>query len=169
LLAAARDAHRCVAGQRWRWDGVEFAVLAPAADDYARALRPNAMSCVLRIAGGGRSVLLTGDIERDQEAALVVAYGAALQSDVLVAPHHGSKTSSSAPFLDAVRPSIAVFQAGYRNRFGHPAEEVLGRYRERGIAIVASPACGAWQWRADAAAEGACERAASRRYWHHRP
>ena len=66
--------------------------------------------------------------------------------------------------------AIAVFQAGYRNRFGHPAPEVLERYRERGIAIVASPACGAWQWRADgAAATAACERDAARRYWHHRP
>jgi competence protein ComEC len=167
LLEAVRDPQRCVAGQRWRWDGVDFAVLAPGADDYARTLRPNAMSCVLRVAGGGRSVLLTGDIERDQEAALVVAHGAALQSDVLVAPHHGSKTSSSARFLDAVRPKIAVFQAGYRNRFGHPAEEVLDRYRERGIAIVASPACGAWQWRADGATGGACQREIARRYWHH--
>ena len=167
LLGAVRDPQRCVAGQRWRWDGVEFAVLAPPADDYARALRPNAMSCVLRVAGGGRSVLLTGDIEREQEAALVAAQGDALRTDVLIAPHHGSKTSSSAPFLDAVRPRIAVFQAGYRNRFGHPAEEVLDRYRERGIAIVASPACGAWQWPADGAAAGTCERDVGRRYWHH--
>jgi len=167
LFEAAHDAHRCVAGQRWRWDGVDFTVLAPGAGDYERTLRPNAMSCVLRVAGGGRSVLLTGDIEREQEAALVVAHGAALQSDVLVVPHHGSKTSSTAPFLDAVRPTIAVFQAGYRNRFGHPAEEVLDRYRERGIAIVASPACGAWQWRADGAAAGDCQREVARRYWHH--
>jgi competence protein ComEC len=167
LLAAAHDPQRCVAGQRWRWDGVDFAVLAPAADDYARALRPNAMSCVLRVAGGGRSVLLTGDIEREQESALVAAHGDGLRTDVLIAPHHGSKTSSSAPFLDAVRPKTAVFQAGYRNRFGHPAEEVLDRYRERGIAIVASPACGAWQWRADGDGAGACERDTGRRYWHH--
>ena len=168
LLELARDPQRCVAGQRWRWDGVEFAVLAPGADDYDRALRPNAMSCVLRVAGGGRSVLLTGDIERDQEAALVVAQGAALQSDVLVAPHHGSKTSSSAPFLDAVRPKIAVFQAGYRNRFGHPAPDVLERYLERGIAVHASPDCGAWHGPTPTAPLGACERDLARRYWHHR-
>jgi competence protein ComEC len=167
LLDVARGAHRCVAGQRWRWDGVDFAVLAPAADDYERTLRPNAMSCVVRVAGGGRSVLLTGDIEREQEATLLAVHGAALRSDVLVAPHHGSKTSSTAPFLDAVRPTIAVFQAGYRNRFGHPAEEVLDRYRERGIAIVASPACGAWQWRTDGAEAGTCQRDIARRYWHH--
>ena len=112
-------------------------------------------------------MLLTGDIERDQESALVVA-GAALRSDVLVAPHHGSRTSSSAAFIDAVHPRIAVFQAGYRNRFGHPAPDVVERYRERGIAIVATAACGAWQWRADGAADGSCERDVARRYWHHR-
>ena len=94
-------------------------------------------------------MLLTGDIEREQEAALVAGLGDALRSDVLVVPHHGSKTSSSAPFLDAVRPSVAVVQAGYRNRFGHPAAEVLAP--ERGIAIVVGATCGAWQWRSDSA------------------
>jgi competence protein ComEC len=122
------------------------------------------MSCVIRVAGRERSVLLTGDVERDQEAQLVAAYGTALRSDVLIVPHHGSKTSSSAPFLDAVRPSVAVVQAGYRNRFGHPADEVLARYRERGIEVFGSPACGAWHWPADG--DAACERERHRRYWH---
>ncbi len=168
LLEVARRSYRCEAGQRWNWDGVDFAVLHPLPGDYERKLRSNAMSCVLRVSGGGRSVLLTGDIEREQEAALVQSQGDAVRSDALVVPHHGSKTSSSAPFLDAVRPSVAVFQAGYRNRFGHPAAEVLARYRARGIRIVASPACGAWQWRADGPTQGTCERVAMRRYWQHR-
>ncbi|MEP7301674.1 MAG: DNA internalization-related competence protein ComEC/Rec2 [Caldimonas sp.] len=166
ILDAARRASRCVAGQRWRWDGVDFAVLRPAADDYQRKLKSNAMSCVIRVSGGGRSALLTGDMEREQEALLVAEFGDGLQSDVLIAPHHGSKTSSSAIFLDAVRPKVAVFQAGYRNRFGHPAAEVLQRYRERGIGIVASPSCGAWQWRAGEPAGARCERERVRRYWH---
>ena len=85
---------------------------------------------------------------------------------MLIAPHHGSRTSSSAIFLDAVAPKIAVFQAGYRNRFGHPAADVLERYRTRGIAIVASPACGAWQWTAGGPPSGECERDLARRYWH---
>jgi len=116
------------------------------------------------VAGRERSALLTGDVERDQEALLVAEHGGGLKSDVLIVPHHGSKTSSSAAFLDAVRPAVAVVQAGYRNRFGHPAEEVLARYRERGIAVVASPACGAWRWPADG--DATCERDRARRYWH---
>ncbi|MGZ5203376.1 MAG: ComEC/Rec2 family competence protein, partial [Caldimonas sp.] len=157
---------RCAAGQRWRWDGVDFAVLRPAAADYERSLKPNAMSCVIRVAGRGRSALLTGDIEREQEAWLVAEHGAGLASDVLIVPHHGSRTSSSAAFLDAVAPKVAVFQDGYRNRFGHPVADVLERYRERGVAMVASPGCGAWQWLAGGAPGGSCYREAARRYWH---
>lgn len=167
LHGTARRSWRCEAGQHWDWDGVSFDVLRPAAADYDRHLKSNAMSCVLRIAGAGRSALLTGDIERDQEALLVAEHGDALRSDMLLAPHHGSRTSSSAAFLDAVKPAVAVFQAGYRNRFGHPADDVLERYRQRRIAIVASPTCGAWQWLADQALPGSCERRIRRRYWHH--
>jgi competence protein ComEC len=166
IPTAAKQAMRCEAGQVWRWDGVDFAVLRPLPDDYARTLKSNAMSCVLRISGGGRSALLVGDIEREQEGLLVAAYGSGLRSDVLVVPHHGSRTSSSVGFIEAVRPKIAVFQAGYRNRFGHPAADVVERYRGRGVAIVASPACGAWQWIAAGPVEGRCERDIGRRYWH---
>ena len=166
ILAAAKRASRCEAGQRWTWDGVDFVVLRPAPEDYNRKLKTNAMSCVVRVSGAGRSALLTGDIEREQEALLVAEHGPALRSDVLIAPHHGSRTSSSPVFLDAVAPKIAVFQAGYRNRFGHPAPDVLERYRERGIAIVASPACGAWQWLASGPVAGSCERETARHYWH---
>lgn len=88
---------------------------------------------------------------------------------MLIAPHHGSRTSSTGAFLDAAHPAVAVFQAGYRNRFGHPAADVLERYRERGIRPLASPACGAWRWEAAGSPEGVCQRDAAQRYWHHRP
>jgi competence protein ComEC len=113
---------------------------------------------------------LTGDIEARSEIELVQRDASALLSDVLIVPHHGSRTSSTPAFLDAVQPREAVFQAGYRNRFGHPAADVVARYRERGIALRASPACGAYLWPGDSpGAEGICQRDAARRYWHHRP
>ena len=166
LLALSKAPRRCETGQSWVWGGVRFELLRPPPSDYERAMKTNAMSCVLRMAGAEASALLTGDIEHDQEAALVDSLGAALKSDVLIVPHHGSKTSSSPTFLDAVRPSVAVFRAGYRNRFGHPAPEVLARYRDRGIAVLASPACGAWT--VSSIGAGTCERERRRRYWHHR-
>ena len=93
-----------------------------------------------------------------------------LRSSVLVVPHHGSKTSSSAEFLDATAPSVAVLQAGYRNRFGHPEPTVMARYVERGIEVRRSAACGAWLWSsAGAAAAAHCTRDDAARYWHHRP
>jgi competence protein ComEC len=168
LLALAKDPSRCHAGQSWQWDGVRFDVLQPDAIAYDAGLKSNAMSCVLRVSSErSGSLLLTGDIEREQEAALVAALGDALRSDLLVVPHHGSKTSSTGPFLDAARPRVAVFQSGYRNRFGHPAPEVLARYTERHITVFASPSCGAWSWPAGVAGQGVCQRDAARRYWHH--
>jgi competence protein ComEC len=91
-----------------------------------------------------------------------------LRADVLLVPHHGSKTSSSEGFLDAVRPSIALVQAGYRNRFGHPAAPVLARYRQRGIAVIDSPHYGAAGWSSAQPAQVSCQREAAPRYWHHR-
>jgi competence protein ComEC len=168
LLSVAPAPTRCVAGQAWDWDGVRFEVLQPPPSAYDRVLKSNAMSCVLKVESDATgSALLTGDIERDQEAWLVAESPRRLRSDVLVVPHHGSKTSSTPRFLDAVQPRIAVFQAGHRNRFGHPAPEVVARYRARGIAVVASPACGAWRWPGGAEGQGVCQRDAGRRYWHH--
>ena len=126
----------CQAGQLWRWDGVDFQVLHPVADDYARALKTNAMSCVLRIEAGGQSMLLTGDIEAREESSLVSGAPTAIRSVVLLVPHHGSRTSSTTEFIDAVAPRLAVISAGYRNRFGHPRADIEARYRARDIDIA---------------------------------
>ncbi len=166
-LQAVRRATRCAAGQRWQWDGVDFQVLHPLAADYDAGNKSNAMSCVLRISNGARTALLVGDIEQAQEARLVAA-GAELRADVLLVPHHGSKTSSTAAFLDAVQPAFAIAQAGYRNRFGHPAPPVLERYRERGIEVIDSPHCGAALWASARPGQVACQRQLQSRYWHHR-
>lgn len=162
---------RCEAGQHWQWDGVSFLVLHPLAEDYARpGLKANALSCVLRVTdAAGRSLLLTGDIEAEQEQRLVLGDAAALRSSVLVVPHHGSQTSSSSGFLDAVAPQWAVLQAGYRNRYGHPAPSVLARYAEHGIPVIRSDDCGAWRWQSgDTETSPRCERDVAARYWHHR-
>lgn len=168
-LQALRPAQRCVAGQHWLWDGVAFDVLHPTAQDYDTPAKPNALSCVLRISNGHRSVLLAGDIEQPQEARLVKD-GANIKADVLLVPHHGSKTSSSAAFLDAVAPQWAIVQSGYRNRFGHPAGVVMARYQERGIAVVDSPHCGAFTWQSVGGLENepSCQRLQARHYWQHR-
>jgi competence protein ComEC len=169
VLVAGRtgESLRCEAGQRWEWDGVAFEVLAPRAAQYGRERKPNALSCVLRVQdAAGRSALLAGDIEAAQEAALVERLGERLRSTMLLVPHHGSRTSSSEAFVDAVAPQVAVVQAGYRSRFGHPATEVVARYQSRGIVLVRNDRCGAWTWH-DGASE--CARDARRRYWHWRP
>jgi competence protein ComEC len=171
-LQAIRASTRCLAGHAWEWDGVRFEVLHPRASDYAVPGKPNTLSCVLRIANGAQAALLAGDIEQAQEArlaALAAGLGAApLRADVLLVPHHGSRTSSTPVFLDAVQPRIALLQAGYRNRFGHPAPVVLQRLRERGVQVVDSPRCGAAHWRSDAPGEVRCERLLAPRYWLHR-
>ncbi|MEP6965695.1 MAG: DNA internalization-related competence protein ComEC/Rec2, partial [Polaromonas sp.] len=117
-LQALRKSVRCVAGQHWDWDGVAFDVLHPAAADYEQANKSNAMSCVLRVSSGAQTALLVGDLEAPQELRLLASVPELLKAGVLLAPHHGSKTSSSAAFLDAVQPQLALVQAGYRNRFG---------------------------------------------------
>ncbi|HUG23895.1 DNA internalization-related competence protein ComEC/Rec2 [Piscinibacter sp.] len=168
LLPLVPNRTRCTAGQAWQWDGVRFEVLHPPGPAYGRARKPNAISCVVRVSSPATgSVLLAGDIERAQEAWLVAHAADALRSDVLLVPHHGSKTSSSDAFLDAVQPRVAVYQAGYRNRFGHPAPEVMARYRRRGADGVESASCGAWRWQGGPAQPGVCQRDAARRYWHH--
>jgi competence protein ComEC len=185
LLAAGPGAalpqRRCTAGQAWTWDGVRFEMLHPEAGDDVPGLKSNALSCVLRVQGAGLSALLTGDIEAAQEAALLRRDATALRADVLFVPHHGSRTSSSAAFIDAVQARLAVVQAGYRSRYGHPAPDVMARYAQRGVAVLRSDRCGALTLSADRGGERAgerdsslaisagCERETARRYWHHRP
>lgn len=167
---------RCQAGQRWQWDGVDFEVLHPLAGDAAGSRQSNALSCVLRIANGARSIWLVGDIEQAQEAQLVARWrtsgqgrGATAPADLLLAPHHGSKTSSSEALLQALQPRLALVQAGYRNRFGHPADPVLLRYHAQAIQVVNTTRCGAASWQSWRADQVQCARVQRRRYWQHQP
>ncbi len=168
IVQAAPMHVRCSAGQRWTWDGVDFEILQPSPASYGDAsLKPNARGCTLRVSAGPHAMLLAADIEAAQEAQLVAA-GAALRADVLLAPHHGSGTSSTALFLQAVRPSVAVFQVGYRNRYRHPKKEVYERYRDMGIARFRTDQTGAVTIELGASLTVSKYRESNARYWHGR-
>ncbi len=141
----------CHQGQAWEVDGVHFEVLHPTDPPAPKPARSagsptNAMSCVLAVTAPGGRVLLTGDLEAPQERELVERLGpASLRSDVLIVPHHGSKTSSSPEFLAAVAPRQAIFQLGWRNHYRHPHPGVLQRYEQAAIPILRTDRDGAIQ------------------------
>jgi competence protein ComEC len=164
--AAARHT-RCVAGQRWSWDGVQFEMLQPTLASYDdKALKPNARGCTLHIRAGRHSMLLAADIEAAQEAALVLGAAGKLRADVLLAPHHGSGTSSTPAFLQAVRPALGVFQVGYRNRYRHPKTEIYERYREMGIGRMRTDEAGAIIMHFGAQVNASAFRSEHARYWY---
>ncbi|MEO8809873.1 MAG: DNA internalization-related competence protein ComEC/Rec2 [Rhodanobacter sp.] len=129
----------CAAGQAWEWDAVRFRVLSPAP---GRGGRDNDSSCVLLVEGRGGRLLLTGDISSKTEPAVLAALNAG-PPPVLLVPHHGSKSSSGAPFIAALRPPLALVSAGWRNRFGHPRPEVVARYAEAKVPLFNTAVQGA--------------------------
>ncbi len=169
LIAGTRH-QACVAGQGWEWDGVRFAMLHPEAlADGARPRKTNDAACVLRVEAAGRRLLLTSDIEAVSEAGLLARNAAGLASDVLVVPHHGSRTSSTPAFIDAARPRWVIFPVGYRNRFRHPNAEVWARWSASGAGILRTDASGAVIVNLDhAALRVDTARDLAPRYWHGR-
>ena len=154
----------CQAGEHWEWDGVQFNVLSPRADEN---LSGNNRSCVLRVSAGSRSLLLTGDIQAPAEKKLIERYGRELQTEVLVAPHHGSNTSSSTGFINAVAPRHVLFPAGYRNRYGFPKQDIINRYRNSGASTLTTAAAGAIEVRfTESGVQIARYRQRQRRFWH---
>lgn len=134
----------CLAGQQWQWDGVQFEVLHPTVSIYDNEKwKPNARSCTLKITQGRHAILLAGDIEAVQEKELVRRVPEKLAATVLLAPHHGSGTSSTMEFLNAVHPRYALFQLGYHNRYHHPKTDVWQRYADLGITRLRSDHSGA--------------------------
>ncbi len=124
---------QCLGGQHWQWDGVEFELLSPRAPQSER--KRNNRSCVLAIRTvAQQTLLLTVDIEKKVEKQLLKQYPD-LQADVLQVAHHGSRTSSSSVFLKKLQPQIAVFSYGYRNRFRHPSQKVIARYKKLPIKL----------------------------------
>jgi competence protein ComEC len=161
-------AEPCRRGRSWTWDGVLFEVLHPAED--VRGADDNDRSCVLRVVHPAASFLLAGDITRRVEARLARRNPAALSADFVVIPHHGSRSSSSKVLIDASRAAFALVSAGYRNRYGFPATEVAGRWREAGAAVIDTAQAGAVIISVPLQGEGEPAitryREAARRYWH---
>jgi competence protein ComEC len=168
ILASTGEpgAERCAAGQAWTWDGVAFAVLHPDDTDYGSERKANNLSCVLRVEAGGRRMLLTSDIEARDEALLLARAAGELAADVLLVPHHGSRTSSTPEFLAAVDAREAVIPVGYRNRFGHPKAEVVARHAAAGSRIWRTDRDGAVSIRLGSdGATAEAWRQVRRRYW----
>lgn len=156
---------RCLEGQAWRSGEVDVEFLHPAGNSD---LEGNESSCVLRITAGPYGLLLTGDIEAASERELIQRL-APLAADIIVVPHHGSTTSSTAPFVDSVHADYAVVSAGYANRWGFPKARVVERWTARGAAVVNTAASGAVQFRVCAAGgvvEMHEERRRRHRFWH---
>jgi competence protein ComEC len=130
---------RCVQGQRWEWDGVRFEVLHPPAQWSSGE---NDSSCVLRVVGANGSALIAGDIERRAEEHLL-RENAISRTDVVVIPHHGSRTSSTAEWVRATSPRIAVVSAGHGNRWGFPKQDVIARWTDTGARVLNTAHSGA--------------------------
>lgn len=167
---------RCIAGQDWIWDGVRFEVLYPQIfvatelESGQKTFSSNNTSCVMKVTSQYGSILLTGDIEKQAELRLLndAQIRPKLTSDVMVVPHHGSKTSSRLSFIQAVSPSAAIFTMGYLNRYHHPKTEVVERYLQENIAVYRSDYHGGitLHFDQDAHIGVSSTRLAKRRYWH---
>lgn len=165
-VVAGQPEHSGTAGcdreRRWQFDGIDLQLFPGAA-----AGADNDRSCVLRLAAGRHAILLPGDSSRARELALTARYGDRLAADVLVAGHHGSRSSSSLTFLHRVQPREVVFSAGYRNRFGHPHPAVVRAVQRLGARPYSTADAGALclLLQPDAPPQLQGQRARNRRYW----
>ncbi|MCM8565822.1 DNA internalization-related competence protein ComEC/Rec2 [Thauera linaloolentis] len=171
----AAAAGPCLAGQRWRWDGVDFEFLHPAAEapELAGKRHDNDRSCVLRVANAAGTLLLLGDVETTGEEAMLLRHGGEkLAADVVVSAHHGSRSSSSPALVDATLPQAVIHAVGHRNPFGHPHPEVWARWAGAGARNWRTDSQGAVEaWfpaDADAGVSLTAQRLRAPRYWHGR-
>lgn len=120
----------CYQGQKWQWDGVDFEILAPPRGLVAK--NDNDASCILKVSNTTQSLMIPGDASKAVEKRLVESFDDLLKSNILIAGHHGSNTSTSAPFLEAVAPQTVIFTTGFQNRFKFPHKEVVMRIEKSG-------------------------------------
>ncbi len=162
--AASRSGTRCMAGMNWRWDEVAFTVLHPST---GTGWNRNNGSCVLRVAGRGGALLLTGDIEYKAESNLIKS-ALPLSADIIVVPHHGSRTSSTVGLINSVNARYALFSSGYRNRWGLPAGEIVRRWEDAGATTLVTWSSGAVEFLVDpdtGVGRPVEYRKINRRYW----
>jgi competence protein ComEC len=159
----SRPRAQCRRGQRWTWDGVQFEILHPA---HSARGSDNDSSCVLRVRSAAGSVLLAGDVEAAAESEIVD--NSLARATVVVVPHHGSLTSSTARFVAATRPALALVSAGYRNRWGFPRREVVERWHAAGARVLTTADSGAIEVTLAAGRPPLAReyRQTRRRYWH---
>ena len=159
-------ARLCSDGIRWQWDGVHFEFLRPAGTFKA----DNDQSCILRVVANGQALLITGDLGLAGEESLASRYGSGLYSQVLVLGHHGSASSSSGMFLDAVSPRWAIASSGFANHYRHPAEETQIRLKLRGIELLRTDYQGAWRVELGSGSQPKITPLVFRQaYWHKKP
>jgi competence protein ComEC len=164
----------CVEGDKWQWDGVDFVFLSPVTaglsqgNSSAKRDKRNNRSCVLQVSSKAGSVLFTGDIEKETERQLLIRYGRQLDSDILIVPHHGSKTSSTTAFIKAVDPEISIFSVGYKNKFKFPNSKVMARYVALGGTLLQTDKNGALSISLTGKTGLVIEkhREKARKYWH---
>ena len=174
-LKGAANLVKCIAGDSWRWDEVNFEILHPAADAYETpGVKANNLSCTLKITAPGGSLLMTADIETPAEQQLLARYRDdpdRLKTDVMLVPHHGSRTSSTVELLDRVAPTLALVPVGYRSRFRHPNGAVMERYAERNIPVLRTDYLGAItvKWVPGKPPAVSSFRESSPRYWLDQP
>jgi len=157
----------CTEGMNWQWDGVNFRFISPPAD-IGHYNKRNNRSCVLQVSSSAGSVLFTADIEKEAERALFKQYGDRLKSAVLLVPHHGSKTSSSADFVLAVDPKISIFSVGYRNKHHFPNKKVKKFYKTLNSRLLQTDKTGAitLSFLPDEAISVELYRNKAGKYWH---
>jgi competence protein ComEC len=157
-LPAFLGTEPCISGERWEWDGVSFVLW-----QWSGAISSNAKSCVLQVQAKGERLLLTGDIDRAAERALLDT-PLAVPTDWLQAPHHGSRSSSSQPFVQRLAPGSVLISRGRGNAFGHPHSPVVERYRALGSRLYDSAEQGAVRLQLGAFQSAVVARS-QRRFW----
>ncbi|MFW5431724.1 MAG: DNA internalization-related competence protein ComEC/Rec2 [Methylophilaceae bacterium] len=160
---------KCYAGQKWRWDAIRFEVLHPSVQSYQDInIKDNNRSCVIKVTSRYGSILLTGDVEKESEQLLLKTHKYKLASDVIVAPHHGSKTSSTESFIKAVNAKHVIFTVGYLNRFKHPKSTIIARFASRGSQDYRSDHHGAitLDFMRDNTLKVSAERIVNKKYWY---